>query len=71
MCILNANRNGTPHIKDILVVFFVEKVEIIQRLPLIISQEPICFHFKGLLGSGFFPNRQLALGVKIKTHLNI
>jgi hypothetical protein len=25
MCILNANRNGTPHIKDILVVFFCGK----------------------------------------------
>jgi hypothetical protein len=51
--------------------FFVEKVEINQRLPLIIPQEPICYHFKGFLGSGFFPNRQLALGVKIKTHLKI
>jgi hypothetical protein len=49
----------------------VEKVEINQRLPLIIPQEPICYHFKGFLGSGFFPNRQLALGVKIKTRLKI
>ena len=71
MCILNASRNGTPHIKDILVFFLWKRLKSINGYHLSFHRSQSVIISKVFWAQVFFPNRQLALGVKIKIHLKI